>query len=267
MANKQVNLALANGYGADGISTIDSLKSIPFLDTEGSWVDNNVNGRTLSYDNYQFQTDWNGSTNYLRVRAKDIFSIYDTQGLHLDTTDTIGKDRRLIIQYLDTSKNLFPPNVIGYTGYWKNSRRDFHPRLDMVCFHYMDENGVRTFDYLVDRPLYDHSSTNHTWRYGSAGQHDSGSIWRIGYTINKDRYSAVVNQKRYLCGMTLDIKFRTAAGQHTCDGRFWHWKPIVSTNTSVPSLSTGINTLTTGDRLVIPASGTWPVSGDMKLTS
>ncbi len=270
MANQQINLALKTGYAADGVGTVQGLKRIPFMDVGSSWVNQNVNGRTLTYDGYEFKTDWNGSTNYLRVRAQDIFSTYETQGLFLDTTDTIGKDRSLIIQYMNSNANLFPPNVIGYTGLWKNVRRDFHPRLDMVVFHYMDKYGTPNYSFKVDRPLYDHSETQHTWRYEATGQHDSGVAWRIGYTIDPSRYSDIFARNKYLYGMTMQIKYRTGAGQHTCDGRFWHFKPIVAKSSSasmIPTLSEEAAVLNSGERLIIPADGnTWPVSGDMKLT-
>ena len=270
MANQLMNLALQSGYAADGVSTVKGLKRIPFLDVDSSWVDQNVNGRKRTYDGYEFETDWNGSTNYMRVRSKDIFNTYEAQGLHLDTTATVGKDRRLIIQYLDTDTGLFPANTIGYTGLWRTKTYEgFHPRLDMVVFHYMSVNGGLTFDYKVDRPLYDHNSTSHTWRYGATGNHAYGVDWRIGYTIDPSRYANVYSENMYLAGMTMDIKFRTGPGSHTIDGTFYHFKPIIanSASTQIPILSTNSSTLTSGKRLVIPADGnTWPVSGDMKLT-
>lgn len=270
MANQQINLALNAGYAADGAGTVQGLRRIPFMDVGASWIDQNINGRTLTYDGYEFKTDWNGSTNYLRVRSNDVFATQELQGLHLDTTETIGKDRSLIVQYYNLTTNLFPPNVIGYTGLWKNYRRDFHPRLDMVVFHYMDKYGNRNYSFKVDRPLYDHNENLHTWRYGATGQHDSGVTWRIGYTIDPSRYSDIFATNRYLYGMTMQIQYRTGAGSHTCDGRFWHFKPIIAKSSSasdVPSLNDIAATLNSGNRLVIPADGnTWPVSGDMKLT-
>ena len=66
--------------------------------------------------------------------------------------------------------------------------------------------------------------------------------------------------------MSLQIKFRTAAGSRTADGRFWNFKPIIAKDGGAAELADA-STCQQGKRLVIPVTGnTYPKSGDMKLS-
>ena len=171
------------------------------------------------------------------------------------------------VQYWDRfNSNLWLPDVIGFTGMWQHNNRQYHPRLEMVCFHYMDRTGARAGDYRPTEALRSYSSSNHYWEYGNSGQQDSGSQWWIGYQLPSNRRQTVFNSQLYLHGISLQILYRTAASAQTPDGRFWNFKPIIAKDTSGATLSNA-DTCKSGQRLVIPARGnTYPVTGNIKLT-
>ena len=81
--------------------------------------DHMANGSINDADGYRFKTDWNGSTNYMRMTKGDISSKTRTNGLYLYTSDTIGKDRDLWIQYYNLYEGPLSRNVIGFTGMWR----------------------------------------------------------------------------------------------------------------------------------------------------
>ena len=123
---------------------------------------------------------------------------------------------------VEQSNNLFLPNVVGFTGSWSHTHSQYHPRLDMVCFHYCNKSGTRTYDYRPTTTLRSYSNSSHYWEFGKTGQHDSGSQWWIGYTLSSARRQTIFNGEHYLFGMSWDINFRTAAASAVADCRFWN---------------------------------------------
>ena len=232
-----------------------------------TYMDKMPDGSNDTFDGYKFETDWNGSTNYMRTDNGNLFAENFDDGLRFYTSSKIGKDRKLYYQYWDRfGTNMWLPNVVGFTGFWRHNNRQYHPRLQMVCFHYMDRDGNRGGDYRPTENLFSYSSSNHYWEYDNSGQHDSGSDWMIGYQLPANRRQTVFNSQLYLHGISLQILFRTAAASQTPDGKFWNWKPIIAKDKESVSKSDAA-TCKSGQRLVIPAIGnTWPVTGDIKLT-
>lgn len=260
---QRIKLSCKLGTAPTNQSAQNDLAEMPMLDYDRT-VDKMPNGSKDSFDGYEFKTDWNGSTNYLRTNNGNPFSTNSDNGLRFYSSETIGKDRRLYYQWWNRSDNLFLPNVVGFTGSWKNANRKFHPRLDMVCFHYCDKSGTRTFDYRPTESLRSHSESNHYWTYGNSGEHDSGSQWWIGYILSSSRRQAIYNGEHYLFGMSWDIKFRTGAGSHTADGRFWNFRPIIAESSSGSITLQNSSTCNSGHRLVIPTRGnSYPVSSNV----
>ena len=261
-----VTLSSQVGHAPTNQSALNNVGYQPMLDYT-TYQDKMANGSKDTFDGYEFKTDWNGSTNYMRSNQGNIFANNADDGLNLYTSERIGKDRRLYVQYWDRfNSNMWLPNVIGFTGMWKHNNRQYHPRLEMVCFHYMDRTGTRGGDYRPTEALRSYSSSNHYWNYGNSGQHDSGSEWWIGYQLPANRRQTVYNSQLYLHGISLQILFRTAASSQTPDGRFWNFKPIIAKDTGGAELS-GADVCKSGKRLVIPARGnTYPVTGNIKLT-
>ena len=232
-----------------------------------TYIDKMPNNSSDTFDGYKFQTDWNGSTNYMRTNNGNLFAEDYNDGLRVYTSEKIGKDRKLYYQYWDrNNSNLWLPNVVGFTGFWRQSNRQYHPRLQMVCLHYMDATGARGGDFRPTETLFSHNETSHYFEYDNGGQHDSGSDWMIGYQLPANRRQTVFNGQMYLHGISLQILFRTAAGSSVCDGRFWNWKPIIAKDTNSVTKSNS-STCTSGKRLLIPPRGnTYPLTGNIRLT-
>jgi len=192
-------------------------------------VDKSGSGKKQTFDSYEFKTDWNGSTNYMRTSKGDISSTNRTSGLRLFTSEKIGKDRYLWYQYWDaSSKGPWNKNVVGYTGLWWHDDRQYHPRLEMVAFHYMDVNKNRTKDMTVDINLHGgYNSDNRYWQYGETGQHTSQVHWHIAYALHPRRRREVVDNGYVLHGMSLQFKYRTAAGSGNPNAYFFNFKPII----------------------------------------
>ena len=226
-----------------------------------------ANGSKDTFDGYEFKTDWNGSSNPMHTPSGNLFAENHDDGLRFHTSDTIGKDRKMYYQLWDRfNSNLWLPNVVGFTGFWKHNHRQTHPRLQMVCFHYMDKDGNRAGDYRPTENLFAYNSSSHYWRYDESGQHDSGVDWMIGYQLPANRRSTVYNSQMYLHGISLQILFRTSASARHADGRFYNFKPIIAKDTGGVQKSEA-STCKSGKRLVIPARGnTYPVTGDIKVT-
>ena len=189
-------------------------------------------------------------------------------GLRFWTKDTIGKDRKPVLPIVMDryNSNLWLPNVVGFTGFWRHNHRQTHPRLAMVCFHYMDATGTRGGDYRPTESLFSYDSSSHYWTYDNSGQHDSGSDWMIGYQLPANRRPTVYNSQLYLLGISLQDTFRTSASARHADGRFWNFKPIIAKDAN-SVVKSNAATCKSGKRLVIPARGnTYPLSGDIKLT-
>lgn len=204
-------------------------------------VDHMADGSSATYDGYTFKTDWNGSTNYMRYTRGDISSRTRTDGMHLYTWDTIGKDRDLWVQLQNNSEGPMSRNVVGYTGLWQPRDNSGHIcRLDMVVFHYMDENGNRTADYKVNYNLHSYSSSSHYWEYGNTGSKDVNVDWHIAYVISPGNRSSVVNNGWLLRGMSMQIRFRTpTSGQKKVDGYYYNFAPITANpgSTNLSSIS------------------------------
>ena len=230
-------------------------------------IDKNANGAKDTFDGYEFKTDWNGSSNPMHNPTGNLFSENYADGLRFHTSATIGKDRKKYFQIWNrTSSNLWLPNVVGFTGFWKHNDRQTHPRLSMVCFHYMDATGARAGDYRPTENLFAYNSSNHYWRYDESGQHDSDVDWMIGYQLPSNHRSTVYNNNLYLHGISLQVLFRTSAIARHADGRFWNFKPIIAKDTGSVSKANA-DVCKSGKRLVIPALGnTYPLSGNIKLT-
>ena len=230
-------------------------------------IDKNANGAKDTFDGYEFKTDWNGSSNPMHNPTGNLFSENFNDGLRFHTRDTIGKDRKKYFQIWDrSSSNLWLPNVVGFTGFWRHNDRQTHPRLRMVCFHYMDATGTRGGDYRPTENLFSYDGSSHYWEYDNSGQHDSGSDWMIGYQLPANRRSTVYNSQLYLLGISMQILFRTSAIARHADGRFWNFKPIIAKDSGGVTTSNA-TTCKSGKRLVIPALGnTYPLSGNIKLT-
>lgn len=263
---QNIRLAHRTGYCPKDQNAIKDTESIPFLN-HNKVINKNQNGTSDTFDSYTFKTDWNGSSSYLRYSG-NMFSKNHSSGLRFYTSTTIGKDRRLYYQIWERSgPNLYLPNVIGFTGMWRNTNRTYHPRLDMVCFHYCNSNGTRTLDYRPTEALVAFSESNHVWHYGKTGTHDSGSDWYIGYQLTSGRRTTIVNNDHRLLGISLDIDFRTGAGSAVADGTFWHFQPIISVNGHSAALATA-SSCKGGNRMVIPSDGNnYPVSSShMRLT-
>ena len=230
-------------------------------------IDKMPNGSQDTFDGYRFYTDWNGGSNPMNTPSGNLFAENYDDGLRFNTNSTIGKDRNLYYQLWDRSNsNLWLPNVVGFTGFWRHNDRQTHPRLRMVCFHYMDATGARGGDYRPTENLFSYDSSSHYWEYDNSGQHDSGSDWMIGYQLPANRRSTVYNSQLYLLGISMQILFRTSAIARNADGRFWNFKPIIAKDANSVVKSSAA-TCKSGKRLVIPARGnTYPVSGNLKLT-
>lgn len=266
MANVKLRLSHRDGYAPTNQSAIEGTDVAPMLNYNRV-IDKNTNGHKDTFDGYTFETDWNGSKDLLRYSG-NLFANTQSDGLRFWTTETIGKDRNLHYQiWARSGENLFLPNVIGFTGLWKHNNPQYHPRLDMVCFHYCNKSGTRTVDYRPTEALKNFSESSHIWHYGKTGQHDSGSLWYIGYQLSAARRSYIVDGEHFLHGISLDIDFRTAAGSRTADGTFWKFQPIVSQTGNAAYLANA-SSCASGDRMVIPAdSNTYPVgSSNIKLT-
>ena len=262
MSKTKINLSPKVGHAPNNHGDINSLDVMPFLDhnrTVSKWA----NGTKQTFDGYEFHTDWNGSTNYMRDNGGSPFAKYNDGDLRFYTSESIGKDRRLYYQWWDSSSsNLWLPNVIGFTGMWRHNNRQYHPRLQMIVFHYMNSSGTRTHDYKVDQNLKAYNSTSHYWRYDQTGQHDSGVDWYIGYQLSESRRRTICDGDHRLLGMSWQIKFRTAAGSASMDGHFHSFKPIIGTGSSAATLASAA-TCRTGKRLVLPAYGNqYPKSGN-----
>ena len=263
-----ITLSSKLGHCPDGATAVRGVGYQPMVD-HTTTQDKMPNGTNETFDGYNFNTDWNGSTNYMRTNNGNIFATDFGSGLHLYSSEKIGKDRDLYYQYWDRfGPNLYLQNVVGFTGFWQNSNRQYHPRLEMVCFHYCDDEGNRAGDYRPTEALRSYSSSNHYWNYGEGGQHDSGSDWWIGYQLPSGRRQTVLNSRIYLHGISFQFRYRVASGavSGVCDGRFYNFKPIIAKDTASATLSNA-DTCNTGKRLVIPAQGnSFPQSGDIKLT-
>ena len=229
--------------------------------------DKNANGSDDTFDGYRFYTDWNGSSNPMYAPSGNLFSENLNEGLRFHTRDTIGKDRNMYFQIWDRfNSNLWLPNVVGFTGFWRHNDRQTHPRLRMVCLHYMDKDGNRAGDYRPTENLFAYNSSSHYWRYDESGQHDSDVDWMIGYQLPSNRRQTVYNSQMYLHGISMQILFRTSAIARHADGRFYNFKPIIAKDSSGATKSNA-STCKSGKRLVIPARGnTYPVTGNIKLT-
>lgn len=263
----ELTLSSQVGKAPTNQSTINALDEQPMLDYTKT-VSKHANGSKDTFDGYEFKTDWNGSSDVISQPTGNIFATNFSNGLRFVTNTTIGKDRDYYYQFWGRGdSNLWLANVIGFTGLWQQDNRQYHPRLEMVCFHYMDSSGNRTIDYRPTQILRGFSESNHYWEYGNGGQHDSGSQWYIGYQLNSAaRRQFIFDGDHLLFGMSLQIKFRTAAGSRTADGRFWNFKPIIAKDGGAAELADA-STCQQGKRLVIPVTGnTYPKSGDMKLS-
>ena len=262
MSKTEIKLSPKVGHAPTNQSAINSLNKMPFLDYTTT-VSKMAKDTKETFDGYEFHTDWNGSTNYMRTNDGDPFNTYNNGDLRFYSSEKIGKDRRLFYQWWDrANSNLWLRNVIGYTGLWRHNNRQYHPRLQMVVFHYMDSNGNRTYDYKVDQILKPYNSSAHFWRYDESGQHDSGVDWYIGYQLSESRRRTICDGGHRLHGMSWSILFRTAAGSSTLDGHFHSFKPIIGTGSS-GATSSNADTCKSGKRMVLPASGnTYPKSGN-----
>ena len=260
MSKTEIKLSPKVGHAPNNHGDINGLGEMPFLDYTKR-VDKSANGSSDTFDGYTFQTDWNGSTNYMLNNNGNPFADYNNS-LQFYTNERIGKDRRLYYQWWNRSdSNLWLPNVIGYTGMWRHNDRQYHPRLQMVVFHYMDSNGNRTHDYKVDQNLKAYNGSSHYWRYDESGQHDSGVDWYIGYQLSESRRRTICEGDHRLFGMSWSILYRTAAASHSMTGRFHSFKPIIGTGSSGATLSSA-STCKSGKRMVLPAQGnTYPKSG------
>lgn len=198
--------------------------------TTNNTIDKSANNTSDTFDGYTFKTDWNGSSNPMRVTKGDISSTTKSGGLRFYTDGKIGKDRYLYYQYWDMNKGPWHPRVVGYTGLWEITHRQYHPRLDMVVFHYMDKNKRRVADYKVNVNLhggYNGNSGVNYWEYQNTGQHNRLEEWHIAYALTESRIKEVINNKWLMFGMSMHIKFRTAASTDYADGTFWSFKPII----------------------------------------
>ena len=261
MSKTKIDLAPQVGCFPNNHSDIIDLDVMPFLDHTKT-VDKSAKDTRQTFDGYEFHTDWNGSTNYMLTNNGNPFAGYGGDSLRFYTTEKIGKDRRLFYQWWDRSNsNLWLPNVIGYTGMWRHNDRQYHPRLQMVVFHYMDSNGNRTHDYKVDQNLKAYNSSSHYWRYDESGQHDSGVDWYIGYQLSESRRRTICEGDHRLMGMSWSILYRTAAASHSMSGYFHNFKPIIGTG-SAGAISANASSCKSGKRMVLPAYGnTYPKSG------
>ena len=261
MSKTEIKLSSKVGHAPNNQGDINGLPEMPFLDYTTT-QDKSAKDTKETFDGYEFHTDWNGSTNYMLTNNGNPFADYDNNPLRFYTTERIGKDRRLYYQWWNrSSSNLWLPNVIGYTGMWRHSDRQYHSRLQMVVFHYMDSNGTRTHDYKVDQVLKPWNSSLHFWRYDESGQHDSGVDWYIGYELSESRRRTICEGDHYLHGMSWSILYRTAAASHSMSSYFHSFKPIIGTGASATTLSNAA-TCKSGKRLVLPARGnTYPKSG------
>ena len=266
MSKTKVKLSPRVGHAPNNQGDIGGLDEMPFLDHTKT-VDKSAKDTRETFDGYEFHTDWNGSTNYMLTNNGNPFGDYDNS-LNFYTTERIGKDRRLYYQWWNRSdSNLWLPNVIGYTGLWRHSDRQYHTRLQMVVFHYMDSNGNRTHDYKVDNILKPWNSSQHWWRYDESGQHDSGVDWYIGYQLSESRRRTICEGDHLLLGMSWSILYRTASASHSMNGRYHNFKPIIGSGSSGATLASA-SVCKGGKRLVIPAYGnTYPRSSNkIKLT-
>ena len=146
------------------------------------------------------------------------------------------------------------PNVVGFTGLWNMDHPQTHPRLDMVCFHYMDSDGNRAGDYRPTEILRSFSSSNYYWEYGNSGQHTSGVDWYIGYQLPSNRRATVYNSDLRLHGISFDIKYRTSASARNASGTFYRFAPIIAKDGN-SVIRTDAAECQSGTRLVIPAYG------------
>lgn len=259
--NKDIKLAPRNGGAAINQAASRELRETPFL-APSAWQSKMANNSTDTFDGYTFETDWNGSTNYMAVgTSKDPFAKTLGSGVRFYSNDTIGKDRKLYVQWWNrTGNNLYLPNVIGYTGFWRNANRQYHPRLEMVVFHYCDSNGAVTHSYKVDQSMLLPNETEHWYVYGMTGQHDSGVDWHIAYRLPSSKRQTIVNGDHRLFGMSWQILYRTPSGvtQGTVDGTFYQFRPIIADGNNSPSLKEA-SWLQSGSRMVIPAAdNTYP---------
>ena len=259
--NKEIKLAPRNGGACQNQAISRELRETPFLNPS-AWQDKLANGSTDTWDGYRFETDWNGSTNYMRVgSSKNPFSTAYGSGVRFYSSDSIGKDRKLYAQWWNrTGNNLYLPNVIGYTGFWRNQSRQYHPRLEMVVFHYCDANGAVTHNYKVDELLQPGNNSSHYWAYGQGGQHDSGVDWHIAYQLPSNKRATIVNGDHRLFGMSWQITFRTPGGvtQGTVDGTFYQFRPIIADGNNAAELKDA-DWLKSGSRMVLPAyDNTYP---------
>ena len=166
----ELTLSSQVGKAPTDQSTINALKIQPMLDHTKT-VSKHANGSKSTFDGYEFKTDWNGSTDVVVPPTGNIFATDYSDGLRFVTNQTIGKDRQYFYQFWDRGdSNLWLANVIGFTGLWSHNNRQYHPRLEMVCFHYMNSSGTRTVDYRPTQILRSFSSSNHYWEYGNTAQ-------------------------------------------------------------------------------------------------
>ena len=262
----QIRLSSQIGYAPSNHSESRNVGYQPMCD-HNTYINKMANGSEDTFDGYRFYTDWNGSSNPMATPSGNLFSENHADGLRFTTTSTIGKDRNMYYQLWNRStSNLWLPNVVGFTGFWKHNDRQTHPRLRMVCFHYMDANGNRSGDYRPTENLFAYNSSSHYWRYDESGQHDSDVDWMIGYQLPSNRRSTVYNNNLYLHGISLQVLYRTSAIARHADGRFWNFKPIIAKDANSVTTANA-TTCKSGKRLVIPAVGnTYPKSGNLKLT-
>ena len=217
--------------------------------------DKSGNGTSQTFDGYEFKTDWNGSSNYLRTNNGNISATSASDGLRMYTSEGIGKDRRMWYQLWDRfESNMWLPNVIGFTGMMRLGHPQTHVRLDMVCFHYMDREGNRAGDYRPTETLRPFNSSAYLWTYGNTGQHTSGVDWYIGYQLPANRRSTVWTGGLRLHGISLDFKYRTGGTSRNAEGIFYNWKPIIA-DSSDGAVLADQDTCKSGKRLVIPAYG------------
>lgn len=266
MSTQQLNLSSQLGYAPSNHGESRNVGYQPMCDHNTS-VNKMPNGSEDTFDGHRFYTDWNGGSNPMNTPSGNLFATSFNNGLRFNTNDTIGKDRNLYYQLWNrTSSNLWLPNVVGFTGFWNHNDRQTHPRLRMVCFHYMDDNGNRAGDYRPTENLFSYNSSSHYWAYDESGQHDSGVDWMIGYQLPSGARQQVFNNKLRLLGISMHILFRTSAIARHADARFYNFKPIIAKDTGGVS-KTNATTCKSGKRLVIPAVGnTYPLSGNLKLT-
>ena len=266
MAASLITLSSQLGYAPTNQDAVRNVGYQPICDHTKA-VDKMPNGSQDTFDGYRFYTDWNGNSNPMHTPSGNLFATNYDDGLRFHTSSTIGKDRNLYYQLWDrNSSNLWLPNVVGFTGFWRHNDRQTHPRLRMVCFHYMDKDGNRAGDYRPTVNLRSYDSSNHYWEYDNSGQHDSGSDWWIGYQLSSSYRATVYNSQMYLLGISMQILFRTSAIARHADGRFWNFKPIIAKDSGSVSLANA-TTCKQGRRLVIPARGnTYPKSGNIKVT-